>query len=336
MAGKSRKQAVVVAAVLALGTAALTGCTTTTAKPQPKTLTTAAAAAYYLSTTCNVDAKGQLFTAAITVAAQSSSSTGPALDSLDAAAQAYLTATQDAASSLDNPKAPWPTSVRKSIKVMRDQYMAELPALETMSGAQQMADAATAYSQLPDTTKASAASKLIRSKLGLPSLNSPKACPPPPALTVAPATGLLITGTGYTFHAPTGWTLPQHAVQGDEDSYAISAKADAKGFYDTINVILGDPVTDPLDVFEQGSVEYLEQAQAATHVEIRPRVTVAGTVAVHMSSLQTHQGHAAWAEQFRVTRDGTGYTMTFDFDPSESQAAREALAESVLASWSWT
>jgi hypothetical protein len=112
-----------------------------------------------------------------------------------------------------------------------------------------MSDAAAASSEFPDPSKANAASKLIRSKLGLPSEDSAKSCPAPPALSTAPAAGLLITGTGYMFHAPVGWTLPTRAVQGD--SYAISAKPDAKGYYETINVVIKPSNKDSFFVKEQ-------------------------------------------------------------------------------------
>ncbi len=41
-------------------------------------------------------------------------------------------------------------------------------------------------------------------------------------------------------------------------------------------------------------------------------------------------------DQFYVTRVGQTCIATFSFSPTVSQADREALAESVLASWSWT
>lgn len=329
---KVSKQAAIVLAVASLGIAVLTGCTGTS-KAEPKTLTAKQAGAYFVSTTCTADVTTNLFDAAITSASQAKSDKGPELDNLDAAAQAYLTAVKEAATELAKPKAAWPKSVQKSIKAVRAQFVAEEPTLETLAGADLISDAADAFSNFPHPDKLLVAEKAVRAKLGLPSITSPKACPPPAPLTAAPATGVLIKGTGYSFNAPAGWAPPQRAVQAD--AYAVSPKADAKGFYDTINVQLGDPVTDPLDVFEMGSVQYLEQAQSATNVAIRPRIAVAGSTGVHMSSVQTHQGHAEWSEQFMVTRNGTGYTITFAFDPAESQSAREALFESVLASWKW-
>jgi hypothetical protein len=331
MRNRFRKRAVSVVAVATIGIALLSGCTSATPKSQPTMLTTKAAGAYYLATTCKANAKADLYADAISIARQSSANTGPDLDNLKSAAGAYLQASQDAAVSLDNPMAAWPASVRKSILVVRKGYMAERQSLQDLYGATSMSAAAAAASEFPDPSKANAASNLIRSKLGLPSSDSANSCPPP-ALSAAPATGMLITGTGYTFHAPAGWTLPTKAVQGD--SYAISAKPDAKGFYDTINVVIRPSNKDSLSAEELNGAEYLLQVTKATAVQVRPRVEIAGEEGVHISSLTNHGG-VRRNEQYLVTRDGMDLYVTFNFDPAESQTDREALAESVLASWTW-
>lgn len=327
-----RKRTVAAVAVAAIGVAALTGCTSAT--PKPTTLTTKAAGIYYLAMTCKANAKADLYAAAISVAGQSSANTGPDLDNLKSAAGAYLQASQDAALGLDHPRAAWPASVRKSILVVRNGYMAERRSLQDLYGATSMSDAAAAASEFPDPSKANAASNLIRSKLGLPSDNSAKWCPAPPALSTAPAAGLLITGTGYTFHAPVGWTLPTRAVQGD--SYAISAKPDAKGYYETINVLIKPSNKDSFFVKEQNGAEYLLEVVKATAVQVRPRVEIAHNEAVHISNLTNPQGVSRRNEQYLVTHDGADLTITFQFNPEETQNAREAIAESVLASWTWT
>jgi len=327
-----RKRAVSVVAVATIGIAVLSGCTSATPKAKPTTLTTKAAGAYYLATTCKANAKADLYADAISIAERSSANAGPDLDNLKSAAGAYLQASQEAAVSLDSPMAAWPASVRKSILVVRNGYMAERQSLQDLYGATSMSDAAAAASEFPDPSKSNAASNLIRSKLGLPSSDSAKSCPPPPALSAAPATGMLITGTGYTFHAPSDWTLPTKAVQGD--SYAISAKPDAKGFYDTINVVIRRSNKDSFSVEELNGAEYLLQVTKATAVQVRPRVEIAGEEGVHISSL-TNQGVIRRNEQYLVTRDEMDLYVTFNFDPAESQTDREALAESVLASWTW-
>jgi hypothetical protein len=339
MAGKVRKQTAVIVAVASLGIAALTGCTSGPPTPQRTVLTTKSAGAYYLATMCPVNVAADAMSAAENTAEKSTSETGPDLDSLKAAALAYENASRAAADRLDNPKVVWPASVRKSILVLRHQFLAEVPPLKEMATATKMSDEAADTHDFPDTTKVTAAIKLIRSTLGLPSTASNTCAAPgstPSASSVAPATGVLIEGAGgaYTFHAPVGWTIPKNAPQAD--AYAIAAEPDAKGFYDTINVLPAPSTTTNLDEEEQGGVSYLEQAMKATHVQVRPRIMIAGEEGVHLSSLQTQDGVALWSEQYRVNHGGIAFTINFDFHETESQAVREALAESVLATWAWT
>lgn len=327
------KRTVVVVAIASLGISALAGCTAV-AKPQPPTLTTKAAAALYLDASCSVDAAVDLWTNAVNIARDGTATTGPDLDNLKSASLGYQKATSAAAVSLGHPKAAWPTSVRKSIAVVRAFYLNEQDSLASMADATTMSDEADAYGDVPSPKKSVAASKLIRSKLGLPSPSAPNSCPPPPPLTIDESRGVLITGTGYTYNAPTGWTLPKRAEQAD--SYAIAAKPDAKGLYDTVNVLGAESNGDSFDAEEQNGVEYLDQVVKAADIQVRPRVEIAGELSVHISSLVTHQGVTRWNEQYLVNHDGNAFTITFNFDEAETQSAREALANSVLASWNWT
>lgn len=334
MGGSFRKRTVIVVAVATIAITSLSGCTSGTPKPKPTSLSPRAAAAYYLATTCKVDAKSDLFSQAVDVAGQSTEKTGPDLDNLKTAAHDYMNASQDGALSLDDPKAPWPASVRKSVVVVRNEYMSELRSLQDVYGALDMSMADAGAAEFRSTAKGVAADKLIRSKLGLPSNTSDKACPPPPPFSGTPASGVLIKGTGYTFHAPTGWTPPDRPQK--EDSYAISARPDAKGYYDTVNVIISPANNDNFPTEELAGAEYLLQVTKATAVQVRPRVEFAGEEAVHISDVTDHQGVTRRNEQYLVTHDGTDLYITFAFDVAEPQNTRESLAESVLASWSWT
>jgi hypothetical protein len=339
MTGKICKQTAIVVAVLSLGIAALTGCTSGAPTPQRTAMTTKSAAAYYLATTCMVNAAEDDFNAALSGAEQSTSQTGPALDNLKAAALAYEVADRAAADRLDNPKVIWPTSVRKSITVMHDEALGELPVLKAMATAKQMSDEAAAVNDFPDSTKASAAVQNIRSTLELSSTASSTCAAPGSTSTatpVTPATGMLIKSGGgaYRFHVPVGWTVPKDAPKAD--AFAISAKADAHGVYDTVNVLPAPATTDSLDEQEQQGVSYLEEVMGATHVTVRPRFIVAGVESVHISSLRTRNGVSEWDEQYSIQHSGIAFTVTFALNSSETQAQREALAESVLATWAWT
>ena len=314
----------------------MTGCATGTPTPQHTVLTTKSAAAYYEKSSCTLNAAEYGFTVALLNAEQSTESTGPDLDSLKAAALSYGNASRSAAARLGSSKIVWPTSVRKSIVVLTKELRATVSPLGEMAAAKQMTDEEAGYKDLPDNSGAAAATKVIHSKLGLTS-DTGSVCPEtkPAAITVAPATGILVTGTGYSFHAPAGWKLPPRAV--NADAYAVSAKTDANGFYDTVNVLIGSPNSDTLDEQEQNSAEYLEQVKGSTQVKIRPRLEIANEVGIHISSQLHLHGVTQWSEQYAMVHGGMGFTITFAFNNlSEPQATRDALAESVLASWTWS
>lgn len=335
MTGKLLGRSAVVVAVASLGFAALTGCTTGTASPGHTVLTTKSAAEYYEKSSCSLNATEYAFNVAVLNAEQSTESTGPDLDSLKAAALGYQKASRAAAVELGSSKIVWPASVRKSITVLATELRALVSPLGEMAAATQMTDERAGFKDLPDNTGADAAATAIRSKLGLPSDTS-SSCPEtiPVAITVAPASGILIKGTGYSFHAPSGWTPPPRAV--DADAYAVSAKTDANGIYDTVNVLLGTPNSDTLDEQEQNGAAFLEEVKGSTQVRIMPRVLIAGEVGIHVSSLAHLHGVTQWSEQYAVEHDGTGFTITFAFNKSEPQATRDAVEESVLASWKWS
>jgi hypothetical protein len=332
--GRSGKKGTIFLAIAAVCAAALTGCTAGSSTPYHNALTTKSAGAYYEKTTCNLNSAEHSFSVALLNAQQSTESTGPDLDALKTAALNYQKASRAAAAHLDGAKVVWPASVRKQIVVLTKELKAMIGPLGEMGAGQQMSDEQVGYKDLPDNSGAAAAIKVIHSKLGLGSDTS-SSCPAskPAAFTVPPATGIVVKGTGYSFHAPAGWRPPTRAVKAD--SYAISAKPDAKGVYDTVNVLVGSPNSDSLDAQEQNAAQYLEQVIRSTQVKIRPRVEIAGAESVHVSSLRAQQGISEWSEQYAVTHDGATYTITFAFQTSESQSTRDALADSVLGSWTW-
>jgi len=154
-------------------------------------------------------------------------------------------------------------------------------------------------------------------------------------ISVAPATGEVFTGSGYQVTAPEGWSAPADAAD-RADIFLISGEEHPDGFIDTLNVLLGPPNTDSLEEFEAGGVAYLEIVKGATDVEVRPRVLLDDSVAVHISALFHHSsGIQYWTEQYMVNAADIGYTITFSFSESVPMADREALTESVLATWTW-
>jgi hypothetical protein len=155
----------------------------------------------------------------------------------------------------------------------------------------------------------------------------------PPAISVEPATGELITGTGYSFNAPEGWVVPPDAPP-QADVYVIDA-TDTTGFIDTVNVIPGPAPDQTSDEIEETAVAYLEGVIGATEVEVRPRVTIGGTESVHISAQLSRSGTTYWTEQYLPIDSGIAFTTTFSFGETVAQGDRETLAESVLVTWIW-
>jgi len=154
----------------------------------------------------------------------------------------------------------------------------------------------------------------------------------PPPSTVDPATGITITGTGYSFTAPEGWVIPDSAPAGVDT--VVANLDDADGFFDNVNVVLSPAGEVTPDQVETAGVSELESV-GATDVQVRPRVNVAGAESAHLSAVLNQSGATYRFEQYYATNAGQTCVITFSFSESVSEADREALAESVLVSWTW-
>lgn len=154
----------------------------------------------------------------------------------------------------------------------------------------------------------------------------------PPAVSVDPATGETINGTGYRFNAPEGWTIPGATPAGVDVS--VANLDDADGFYDNINVVLSPAGAVTPEQVETAGVAELEGV-GATDVQVRPRITIAGSESAHLSALLSQSGATYRFEQYYATNAGQTCVITFSFSETVPVADREALAESVLASWTW-
>jgi hypothetical protein len=154
-----------------------------------------------------------------------------------------------------------------------------------------------------------------------------------PTSDAAPATGDLITGDGYSYHVPEGWGLPPQDLGTGSDTLALDL-ADDDGFKDNVNVLLSPAGEITADQVEAAGPPELESS-GATDIEVRPRVAIAGEESAHLAAVFT-QGTATYQiDQYYPTHEGQTYVVTFSFSQTVSQADREALAESVLASWAW-
>ncbi|MBN9224515.1 MAG: hypothetical protein ABS63_11055 [Microbacterium sp. SCN 70-27] len=151
---------------------------------------------------------------------------------------------------------------------------------------------------------------------------------------VAPATGELISGTGYTYSVPEGWADPGEVPGFSPDSIAADL-TDDDGFADNVNVILSPAGKVTPEQVESAGVKELEGA-GATDVTVQPRVKIAGQESAHLSAALASGGTTYAAEQYYVSNGDQTYVVTFSFSPTVGAKERVALAESVLASWKFT
>ncbi|MET0931250.1 MAG: hypothetical protein ABWX74_17145 [Aeromicrobium sp.] len=151
------------------------------------------------------------------------------------------------------------------------------------------------------------------------------------------ADGDAIKGTGYTYSVPDGWAVPEQDIAGTEqtDSFAADLE-DTDGFADNVNVIRLDPAPlDDLDKLEDGLAAELEGA-GSKDVTVGNRTEIDGDETVTITSVQTQAGKEYLTDQFNAIHDGVSYVITFSFSDTVSEADRNDLSSSVLASWKWT
>lgn len=154
-------------------------------------------------------------------------------------------------------------------------------------------------------------------------------------LDAEPATGDLITGDGYSYTVPEGWAVPEQEVSGfAPDTYVVDLQ-DADGFADNVNVIASPAGLLSADRVEEAGVSELEAA-GATAIEVKDRVLVAESEAVHVTASIETAGTAYALEQYYVSDDDQTYIVTFSFSESLAAADRDAIAGSVLVTWAWS
>jgi hypothetical protein len=149
----------------------------------------------------------------------------------------------------------------------------------------------------------------------------------------APATGELISGDGYSYNVPDGWGLPPSEVSTGADTLAVDL-TDDDGFSDNVNVLLSPAGEISSDQVESAGPPELE-GSGASNVEVRPRVGIAGEESAHLTALFGSGAVSYQIDQYYPTHDGQTYVVTFSFSEDVPEADREALADSVLASWTW-
>ena len=148
------------------------------------------------------------------------------------------------------------------------------------------------------------------------------------------ATGDTISGTGFSFNAPEGWTDAKDVLP---SALAVAAnRGDTDGFSDNINVIEDKTIVDvDRDDLEKAVKRVLEGVNAQD-VTIKDPVEVDGEEAVTVAAVLEQNGTKYRTEQFAVSHDGKGYVVTFSFSETVSEDDREDLTDSVLETWKWS
>jgi len=152
-------------------------------------------------------------------------------------------------------------------------------------------------------------------------------------ISVAPAAGEIIAGSGYSYSVPEGWAIPAGLTLQGVDTFAGDL-TDDDGFVDNVNVVLSPRGLLTADEVESAGVAELE-AVGGLDVTVRDRVIVTGSESAHLSALLTSDGSRYYVEQYYLSDVSQSFVVTFSYSTGVAASDRESLAESVLASWSW-
>lgn len=150
-----------------------------------------------------------------------------------------------------------------------------------------------------------------------------------------PATGPVVTGEGYAYRVPETWgdvTGRAKKVQASVDS-AAAEKAATDGFADNISVGYQSP---DLTLEELESSMPTQLRSLVENLEALPHVTIDGEEALHHRGPAASGGTKYFLEQFAALQDDRLAIITFSFGRSLPAKERDAVIDSVMASWKWT
>lgn len=198
-----------------------------------------------------------------------------------------------------------------------------------------LAGCSTAIPTTTDPTPTATGGSVEPSQSATPSAEPTPTEQAPAESDVTPASGPLVSGDGFTFHAPEGWS---QASSTDAATYGVHVLVmgppTRPNFTDNLNVVPSPMGMVPLDLIESATLAELE-AFGAEDVVIHDRVTLGGNVFTHVTAGMDVQGLKYMTEQFAVNSPDQTYITSFSFDPSVPQSERVALAHSVLSTWSF-
>lgn len=151
----------------------------------------------------------------------------------------------------------------------------------------------------------------------------------------APADGETLEGDGYSYAVPAGWTVPGDGSDAFGTDTMAADTEDTDGFADNVNVVLSPAGAVSADQVETAGKTELESV-GATEVTVQERLTVADSETAHLSASLGAEGVSYLVEQYYLTNDDQTYVITFSFSDTVSDDDRTALADSVLATWTWS
>ncbi|HEV7951670.1 MAG TPA: hypothetical protein VGP24_18055 [Glaciihabitans sp.] len=158
--------------------------------------------------------------------------------------------------------------------------------------------------------------------------------PAAPELDASAASGPTISGDGYSYSVPEGWEEQDSSLAPGSDTVAIDLAATGD-FANNINVIPSPSGAFDADEVEETVVAELEDA-GASNVEVLDRLTIAEAESAHISADMSLEGVEYRVHQYYLTNDDQTYVVTFSYNVDESDEDAVEIAESVLASWSWS
>lgn len=167
--------------------------------------------------------------------------------------------------------------------------------------------------------------------------SAPSSSPTPRA---APATGPLLSGTGYAFHLPRGWEQRTREYKRAEKEIEVAGAdaPDASGIADAVKVRVTDSaVAEPDDT-------QLQEISTTITRELRTRIPklvvnhpteIADQPALDHEGALAQQGTPYYIHQFIAFKGGKAYAITFQFSRATTGKQRSEIIGPVLASWTW-
>ncbi|HXH80775.1 hypothetical protein [Nocardioides sp.] len=159
--------------------------------------------------------------------------------------------------------------------------------------------------------------------------------------TVGPerATGLLVTGSAYTYRVPPNWGPPSEQPEGYYDSVAVDLADEQDVWVDKVAVFTLPASAATSHGIEERAKERLE-AGGQSDVEVE-RVTVAGDSDVlHTSSVtpgsDLYDYGPTRVDSFHLFRGDQLFTLSFNFSTDVPLEDSAEVTDVVLSTWTWT